>query len=285
MRQVSTIALFLSALCNALMPAHASDSTSNAPKPTQAEVNTNQQLPGGDWIDIISAQGPVGIAELSDNLAQCGNVELAEKPKDLKPIEGHGVVAALTHSRGGSIPNIHSEQSFGDCQLQLEFLIAKGSNSGVKLQGRYEIQLYDSHDKEKPNAKECGGVYPHWVFRKDGKGLKYIDEGVPPSENAALPAGEWQTLEIVFRAPRFQSGDDDRLTKSENAHFVTVTLNGTTIHEDVELDSPTGNASNPLPEVTEARLMFQLDHGAVAFRNVRVRRLTLLSGAHRVAGD
>jgi arylsulfatase A-like enzyme len=102
-----------------------------------------------------------------------------------------------------------------------------------------------------------------------GQGLKYIDEGVPPQLNAAKPAGEWQTLRIVFKAPRFDRAGQ----KTENARFVSVTLNGQLIHQDVEVDSPTGNASTPLPEVAEAPLFLQLDHGAVAFRKVRVRPL------------
>jgi hypothetical protein len=175
-------------------------------------------------------------------------------------------VAALGKSKFGRVNNLLSKQQFGDCEVTLEFLMGKNSNSGVKLQHRYEIQLYDSHHKQQPTATECGGIYPHWVFQGAGKPLKYIDDGVPPNTNAAKPAGQWQTLKIVFRAPRFDSTGK----KSENARFVEVVLNGQTIHENIEVDSPTGNASTPLPEVARAPLMLQMDHGAVAFRNVHV---------------
>jgi hypothetical protein len=74
-------------------------------------------------------------------------------------------------------------------------------------------------------------------------------------------------LRIAFTAPRF----DSEGIKTKNARFVSVTLNDQEIHRDVDLDSPTGNASSPLPEVANAPLFLQLDHGPVAFRNVRVK--------------
>lgn len=223
------------------------------------------------WVELVSDQGPVGLAEYSDKITLCGDVELDAETKRLSATPGQGVIAVTSKLNYGDDYNLNSKQEFGDCEVQLEFLIGKGSNSGVKLQQRYEIQLYDSHHKEKPTARECGGIYPHWVFRPAGKGLKYIDEGFPPLLNAAKPAGEWQTLKIVFKAPRFDSENK----KTENARFVLVSLNGETVQEDIEVDSPTGNASNPLPEVAEAPLFLQLDHGPVAFRNVRVKPLEL----------
>ncbi len=225
----------------------------------------------GPWINLISAKGPAGIANISNNVTLCGDVQLSPNSKNLTAVPGDGVVAALSKFEFGDANNLLSRQKFGDCEVQFDFLIGKGCNSGVKLQQRYEIQLYDSHHKKEPSAADCGGIYPHWVFQGQGKGLKYIDEGVPPKVNAAKPAGQWQTLEVVFKAPRF----DSQGKKVENARFVSVKLNGLLIHQDVEVDSPTGNASNPMPEVAEAPLFLQLDHGAVAFRNVRVKPLEL----------
>jgi hypothetical protein len=99
-----------------------------------------------------------------------------------------------------------SKQEFGDAEVYLEFLLGSGSNSGVKLQQRYEIQLFDSHGKRELSGTDCGGIYPHWKFRAGGQGLHYVDEGVPPKVNAAKSAGEWQTLHVVFRAPRRMPG-------------------------------------------------------------------------------
>jgi hypothetical protein len=247
--------------CSALSPPNV-DTESNA------AIQAGIAAAGGPWAGIITAEGPTGIAGTSKNLTLCGDVQLKPQSKELTAVPGRGVVAALSKYEYGEANNLRSRQSFGDCVVELEFLIGKGSNSGVKMQQRYEIQLYDSHGKEKPSATDCGGIYPHWVFRSGG-GLKYIDAGVPPTKNAARPAGEWQRLRIEFKAPRF----DAKGEKIENARFESVVLNAQEIHRDAEIDSPTGNASTPLPEVAEAPVLLQLDHGPVAFRNVRVKPL------------
>jgi hypothetical protein len=160
--------------------------------------------------------------------------------------------------------NLASRKLFADVETHVEFLLPKGGNAGLKLQGLYEIQMMDSHGKEKPTASDCGGVYPRAKLLPR---YQTIDKGVPPRTNAAKPAGTWQTLDIVFRAPRFDSDGK----KTANARFIKVTLNGKVIHEDVELKWPTGHAWNTKKEVPEGPLFLQGDHGPVAYRNVRVR--------------
>lgn len=221
------------------------------------------------WTDLIDSSGPVGISNAGAGVTLCGDVQISEQPGKLSASPGSGVVAVVSKASSRTASNLISGQSFGDCEVYLEFAIAANSNSGVKLEKRYEIQIYDSYGRENPSAKDCSGIYPHWKFRSDGKGLNYLDEGVPPKVNATKPAGEWQTLRIVFKAPRFDKDGN----KTRNARFDVVALNGKTIHQDVELDSPTGNAETPLPEVPQAPILLQLDHGPVAFRNVRVRPL------------
>ena len=85
--------------------------------------------------------------------------------------------------------------------------------------------------------------------------------------NAAKPAGEWQTLDITFRSPRFKDGK-----KVRNARFVKVLLNGQVVQEDAEVKYPTG-AAWVKPEVERGPLLLQSDHDPVAWRNVRVRLL------------
>ena len=96
----------------------------------------------------------------------------------------------------------------------------------------------------------------------------HIDEGYPPKTNAAKPPGTWQTLDILFRAPRFDASGK----KVANARFVKVTLNGQVVQDDLEVPCPTGNNWRN-PEHPTGALLLQGDHGPVAFRNVRVRRL------------
>lgn len=260
---------FSTAVLLVFWPSSASELFGASSEPTAAAPLDAANDVTGEWTELVSTDGTTGFVKIGKSMTLCGDVQLRPDSKELIGKPGAGVIAALKTLRYGDANNLVSKESFGDCELTLEFLIGKGSNSGVKLQERYEIQLYDSHGAKKPSAKDCGGVYPHWVIRENGRGIRYIDEGVPPLSNAAKPAGAWQELYIVFKAPRF----DSEGRKTENARFVRVELNGSVVQQDVELESPTGNSTTPLPEVAAAPLYLQMDHGPVAFRNVRVKPL------------
>src|SRR5205807_1952612 len=145
----------------------------------------------------------------------------------------------------------------------VEFLIAKGSNSGVKFQGLYEIQIVDSHGAKKLTGDSCGGIYPRAELKPR---YHHIDKGIAPRINAARPAGEWQTLHAIFLAPRLDAGGK----KIANARLVKATLNGQLIHDNVELKTPTGNNWKK-KETATGPLLLQGDHGPVAFRNVLIR--------------
>jgi hypothetical protein len=145
--------------------------------------------------------------------------------------------------------DLMTEAEFGDCTVSLELMIPEGSNSGVYLMGRYEIQILDSFGKEKDfEPGDMGGIY-------------HTAAPVKPKYKAP---GEWQTLEFVFMAPRFEAAGK----KTSNAKFVKVVLNGATIHENVEAPAPTGGELGG--EVAKGPLMFQGDHGPVAFRNIKI---------------
>jgi alpha-L-fucosidase len=237
-------------------------------KPTTANARAGgEPNAASEWIEIVGPSGPDNVQSTSDGIKHCGDVRLADPPGQLVALPGVGIVASVPKLELNEASNLLTEKSFGDCEVYLEFMIAKNSNSGVKLQNRYEVQLYDSYGRECPTARDCGGIYPHWGIRPDGKGVRYLDEGVPPATNAAKRPGEWQTLSIVFQAPRF----DESGRKTHNARFESVTLNGQVVQQNVDVDSPTGNATTPLAETPKAPLSVQMDHGAVAFRNVRVR--------------
>ena len=88
------------------------------------------------------------------------------------------------------------------------------------------------------------------------------------STNAAKAPGEWQSFDIVFRAPRFNADGK----KTEDAKFVSVKLNGKTIHENVAAPKPTGSEL-PGGEKPTGPIMLQGDHGPVAFRNIRAKAI------------
>jgi hypothetical protein len=219
----------------------------------------------GKWLDLSGGEEPLanwkkptGDWFLTDSVT----VD-PDNPKLLKAkAAGKGI---LVNGPKGRTSNLLSKQSFGDLEAHLEFMIPKGSNSGVKFEGLYEIQIFDSFGVKKLTGSDCGGIYPRAELLPK---YHHIDDGVPPRSNAAKPPGEWQTLDVTFQAPRF----DDKGKKTASARFVKVVLNGTVIHEDVELKWPTGHAWHD-PEVAAGPLLLQADHGPVAFRNIRVRPL------------
>jgi len=128
-----------------------------------------------------------------------------------------------------------TEETFGDFKLHLEFKYPKGSNSGIYLRGRYEVQIQDDYGKE-PGNRYMPGVYGF----------------LTPTENAARKAGEWQTMDITLVG-----------------RHVTVALNGTVVIDQQEIPGPTGGAleSN---EGDPGPLFIQGDHGPIQFRKVEI---------------
>jgi len=182
-------------------------------------------------------------------------------PKKLAFEPGSGI---LVNGEKGTAPDLYTKEKYGDLEVHVEFLIAKGSNSGVKFHGHYEIQINDSFGRKgELTGDDCGGIYPRAEMKPR---YHHIDKGVAPKVNACKAPGEWQTLEATFRAPRFDTDGK----KTANARIVRATLNGQVIHEDQELLTPTGH-NHTRPEVATGPLMLQGDHGPVAFRNVRVQ--------------
>jgi hypothetical protein len=181
-----------------------------------------------------------------------------DNPKLLATKPGKGI---LINGPVGKAKDIITKAQFGDVKIHLEFIISEGSNSGVYLQGQYEIQIFDSYQMQNPPYPgiECGGIYERWDEKRNPKGY----EGHSPRVNAALAPGNWQTFDIVFRAARF----DNNGKKIANARFEKILLNGVLIHENVELTGPTRGPMFP-EDRPVGPLRLQGDHGPVAFRNI-----------------
>jgi len=182
-------------------------------------------------------------------------------PADEKALAVEAGTDAILNGPTGRTANLFSRQEFGDVRAHVEFMVSKDSNSGVYLMGRYEVQVFDSWQKppEYPGI-ECGGIYQRW----DENGNKGF-EGHSPRVNASKTPGQWQTFDIVFRAPRF----DKNGRKITNARLEKVVHNGVLVHRDVELTGPT-RASAYDDEKSTGPLMLQGDHGPVAYRNLWV---------------
>lgn len=219
-----------------------------------------------DTIPLIGDAGLTAWKQPTHEWLIVGSAALdAADAKKLTLTDGMGVLA---NSRKGKTGNIVSAAEFGDAEIHVEWLVPKGSNSGVYVMGRYEVQVFDSFGKAKPAASDAGGIYQRWDPKR-GKGMEGF-EGTPPRVNAAKAPGEWQSFDITFKAPRFDAAG----MKTANAVFVKVIHNGQVVHENVEVTGPTRSAMWEYePEKPTGPLMLQGDHGPVVYRNITVTAL------------
>ncbi len=184
--------------------------------------------------------------------------------KDGKSSTKAGTGVLVNELSGKNNEQLLTNMEHGDIELELDFMLEKGSNSGIYLQGRYEVQLFDSWGVKDPKSTDCGAIYERWdESRPEGrKGY----EGHPPAQNVSKAPGLWQHYKIVFKAPRF----NEKGEKIANAKFIKVIQNGVTIHENVEVTGPTRAAAFQ-DEKPTGPLMIQGDHGPVAIRNIRYK--------------
>ncbi|MEX2592218.1 MAG: DUF1080 domain-containing protein [Anditalea sp.] len=221
------------------------------------------------WTHGVNAQAEIPLNDLdffrnagkSWSIAGDVSAEL-DQHHSLTTSKGKGILVNIpTEKNQGK--DLYTQAEYGDMDLEVEYMMAPGSNSGIYLQGRYEIQLLDSWGVVNPKAGDNGGIYERWDDSKP-EGQKGF-QGYAPRQNVSRAPGLWQHLIVSFQAPRF----DDNGNKTENAKILRVELNGVVIHENVELFGPTrGGMENN--EKATGPLRIQGDHGAVAFRNINI---------------
>ena len=157
--------------------------------------------------------------------------------------------------------DLATRQKFGNVQLHVEWAAPveiRGNsqnrgNSGIFLQGRYEIQVLDSYQNPTYADGQAGALYGQW----------------PPLANATRKPGEWQSYDIVFEAPRFEAG---KLVKPA---YATVFLNGVLLHNHKELMGPTVHRqlAKYVAQPEEDSLVLQDHQQPVRYRNIWIRRI------------
>ena len=173
-------------------------------------------------------------------------------------INKDGSVTVVFDGSGG----IETKENFGSVQLHVEWKTSEDishinqsrSNSGVFLQGRYEIQILDSYKSPTYVNGQAGSVYKQYI----------------PLVNASRKPGEWQSYDIIFDAPKFDSDGN----KIKSGYF-TVFHNGILIHNHVEILGTTENVGPPKNIAHGDGPISLQSHccSQVSFRNIRVRNL------------
>jgi len=212
-----------------------------------------------EWKDLAPGPAMAGWRQPAGEWAMVG--EVVKDPADEKRLAAGPGAGAIYNGPKGRTRNLLSEWEHGDVAAHIEFVVPKGSNSGVYFQGRYEIQVFDSWGVTDLKHGDCGGIYQRWDPKR-GRGKEGYEGHAPPT-NASRPPGEWQVFDVIFQAPRFDSSGK----KTANARFVKVIHNGVVVHENVEVTGPT-RAATYGDEKPLGPLMLQGDHGPVAYRNI-----------------
>ena len=191
-----------------------------------ATAGESEFKPGEGWIQLFNGKDLTGWKTRAKNTSW--------EAQD-------GVLANLREKDGQKRRgvNIHTEATFLDFQLHIEFKVPKGGNSGVYVRGRKEIQILDSYGRKKVGTGDCGGLY--------GKSA--------PKVNASKPAGEWNAFDITI------VGDK-----------ITVLLNGQLIQDAVEVPGHTGGSMGGKPG-TPGPIMLQGDHTTLWYRNIWIKPL------------
>jgi hypothetical protein len=168
-------------------------------------------------------------------------------PGKIKIAEGAGDLINLN-----SGVDAYTEEKYGDSLIEVEVFVPKGSNSGIYVMGEYEVQVLDSFGKEdsKLGQGDMGALY----------------SAAAPKINATKAPGQWNKFVIDFRAPRFDANGK----KTKNATFVKVTLNDQVLHENVEMAKGATPGGLTGKEAPTGPVMFQGDHGPVAYRNIKI---------------
>jgi Domain of Unknown Function (DUF1080) len=168
---------------------------------------------------------------------------------------------AFTVAKGTG--DIKTKKTFNDFQLHIEWrtpseIVGEGQgrgNSGIFLQGLYELQVLDSYESVTYSNGQAGSIYKQ--------------EQAVPLVNACRKPGEWQTYDVIFTAPRFGAGGRVIIPA-----YVTVLHNGVLIQSHTAITGPTEYKGLPVYKVLEKGPIQLQDHGnPVSYRNIWIREL------------
>lgn len=203
------------------------------------ELSGNLLTPSGAHMSFTGVRAPVLHREIPKKwtkpvkIFNGENIDGWKAQNTAADNQWKAVNGILTSPQSGV--NLLTEATYDDFKLHIEFKYPEHSNSGIFLRGRYEVQVEDDYGKH-TNSHYIGGVYGF----------------LEPNENAAKPAGEWQTYDITLIGRR-----------------VTIVLNGKSVITDALIPGITGGALDS-DEAAPGPILLQGDHGPVEYRNITI---------------
>jgi hypothetical protein len=266
------------ALLAARLPAAAADATSTPAEPIDGFRDT-PMLPGGKWHlhdpDRPQPRIVTPGAAFSQNAPPPSDAEVLFDGTDLSKWQNSRGQAAAWPVRDGYVETrsgggIRTRGKWADFQLHVEFAepspprgTGQGrGNSGVLINGMYEVQVLDSFQAKTYPDGQCAAIYGQ----------------SPPLVNASKPPGEWQTYDIIFESPRWN--DQGGLVKKAT---VTVLHNGIVVQNHYELAGITDGINREVPwrslakysrpHPPEVFIELQDHNNPVRFRNLWIRTL------------
>ncbi len=191
---------------------------------------------------------------LPSNWKSVEQVSVLGYESDQLKTEGEGDI--LVYNENGS--NLEFNFTHGDMELELDFMVPKGSSASIYFQGRYGIGISDSWRSTELSEKDAGAIHPN----------KLSKTGSKPLINATKAPGLWQHLKVLFRAPSF----DQDGKKIKNASFEKVFINGFLVQNNISLEGVTILASTDKEDET-GPLEILGEGSPIALKNISYKKI------------
>lgn len=213
---------------------------------------SHAQTPGLSLSDVTPSGGSEksweAVSDVSFSAVSAGKA---------KKTSGTGVILYTGNAQNSTLS---TKETFGDTEVEFDFAVEKGAAFGVLLQGRYRVNLSDSWATTAPVTADMGGIGP---LKQNGGAFT----GLAPLMNVARAPGLWQHALIRYRAPKFNGS-----TKTTNALFEEVYINGVLVQESAEVQAPSAGAIFD-NEAAIGPVAFTGSNGQAAIKNIKVSKL------------
>lgn len=242
----------------------ASSPSSSPPLPSGATIVARIPAAAPEWAqhDLNRPQPPIARAVGAVVVPPPADATILFDGRTLDAFSDAGWRIENGYVEAAGRNDLRTKARFGDVQMHVEYAIPTNAagdgqarvNSGIVMMGLYEVQIVDSYGNTTYADGQAGALYG----------------AQPPLYNASLPPGEWQSMDIIFRAPR-DAGN--RITRP--ARF-TVIHNGVVVQESRTLAGPTSHGKRQPYEAHDDRLPLVIQNPGqpIRFRNIWIRELT-----------